>query len=110
MRISTKETIAIAICLGSAIAAIAALRAGFHLPNLLMGVALVWLCVGRWASPLPWPGRKNFAELFALAQREKLKESRVTSIVSLGGMTIMVLSSVVLSLHSFSQMTPVCGT
>jgi hypothetical protein len=93
MQISTKETIAIVICLGSALVAVVSTRAGFRLPNVLSGLGIVWFCAG-WVSPLPWSGRNSFAELFAMAQRGKLNDSRIASIISLGGMTIMVLSFV----------------
>jgi hypothetical protein len=91
MLISTKESVAIVICLCSVLVAVVALRAGFNLANVLVVVALVWFWAGRWVSPLPWPGNKGFREIYAMARRGKLKESSVASIISLGAMILMVL-------------------
>jgi len=89
MQASTKELIAIGICLASAVGAIAAVRIGWKLTNVIMGLALLWSCTGRWVSRLPRFWDKNFRELFAIARRGRLRESRVSSMISLGGMLLL---------------------
>ncbi len=72
MQASTKELIAIGICLTSAVGAIAAVRMGWKLTHVMMGLALIWSCTGRWVSRLPRFWHRNFRELFATARRGDL--------------------------------------
>jgi hypothetical protein len=96
MKISTKELIAIGICLTSALGAIAAVRMGWKMTEVLMYLALVWFATGKWASRLPRFWDKNFRELFAIARRGGLRESRVSSMITFGGMLLFVAYFVVL--------------
>jgi len=90
MQASTKELIAIGICLTSAIGAIAAVRMGWKLTNVIMDLSLIWSCTGRWVSRLPRFWDKNFRELIAIARRVGRRESRASSMISLGGMLLLV--------------------
>ena len=90
MQASTKELIAIGICLTSAVGAIAAVRMGWKLTSVIMDLAFVWFCTGKWVSRVPRFWDKNFRELLAIARRGGLRESRVSSMISLGGMLLFV--------------------
>jgi hypothetical protein len=96
MQASTKEIIAIGICLTSAVGAIAAVRMGWKLTDVIMDLTLVWSCTGTWVSRLPRFWQKNFRELLAIARRGGLREGRVSSMISLGGMLLFVMFFVAL--------------
>jgi hypothetical protein len=96
MQIATKEAIAIGICVASALAAAAAIRMGWKMTEVLMYLAFVWFATGKWVSRLPRLWDKNFRELFAIARREGLRESKVSSMITFGGMLLFVAYFVVL--------------
>lgn len=89
--VPTKEKIAIGICATSVLAALAAIRAKWNLPNTIMGVAFVWSCTAVWVSRLPPLWHKNFREIFAIARRGGLRDSRVASIISWGSTLLMIM-------------------
>jgi hypothetical protein len=88
---ATKEKIAIGICAASVLAAVAAMRAKWHLPNTISCVGLVWFFTGRWVSRLPPLWHRNFREIFAIARRGGLKDSRVASAISWGTTILFVM-------------------
>jgi hypothetical protein len=96
MQASTKEVIAIGICLTSAVGAIAAVRMGWRLTDVIMDLTLVWSGTKTWVSRLPRFWHKNFRELLAIARRGGLRESRVSSMISLGGTLLLVMFFVAL--------------
>lgn len=87
---ATREKIAIGICAASVLAAAAAIRAKWNLPNTIMCVALVWYGTGHWVSRLPPLWHKNFREIFAIARRGGLRDSRVASAISRGATILFV--------------------
>lgn len=86
-----KEKIAIAVCATSVLAGLAAIRAKWNLPNTIMGVAFVWSCTGVWVSRLPRLWHKTFREVFAIARRGGLRDSRVASAISWGSTVLMIM-------------------
>jgi hypothetical protein len=88
---ATKERIAITVCAASVLAAVAAMHAKWNLPNTIMCVSLVWACAGHWVSRLPPLWHKNFREIFAIARRGGLRDSRVASAISWGSTLLMVM-------------------
>jgi hypothetical protein len=86
-----KEKIAIGICAASVLIAVAAMRAKWNLPNIIIGVASVWFCTGRWVSRVPPLWHKNLREIFVIARRGGLRDSRVASAISRGTTILCVM-------------------
>jgi hypothetical protein len=91
-----KEKIAVGICLVSALAAIAAIRAGLSLTEVISWLALTWYCTSTWVSRLPRYWDKTFPELFKIARQGGLSDSRVASTISWGGTVLVVIFFVAL--------------
>lgn len=88
---ATKEKIAIGICAASVLAAVGAIRAKWNLPNTILCVGVVWACTSRWVSRLPQLWHKNIGEIFAIARRGGLRDSRVATAISWGSTILWVM-------------------
>ena len=84
------ERIAIGICVLSAILGVAATRANFNLANVILAVSLTWTITARWLSRQPLLLRKSIREIYQMARHSGLRDSRIASVISWGGLVLFV--------------------